>query len=75
MRELVVTVYQCSQNIHHIVYLEANLAGYPEEESADGMVEELWCLWGCGGQLERRPGPFRILLPDNALMDPTPPRA
>lgn len=75
MHQFTVTVYQCNQNTHHIVYLDARLAGYPEDETADGMEEELWCLWGCGGRLERKPGPFNILVPDNALATPPPPRS
>lgn len=55
------TVYRCTENDRHLLYLEGALAGFPEENEGPGHVAELWCLWGDGGKLERLPGPFLVL--------------
>lgn len=55
------TVYRCTANARHLVYLESALAGYPEEADGPGHVAALWCLWGDGGVLARLPGPFRVV--------------
>lgn len=57
------TVYRCTKNERHLLYLEGALAGFPEDSDVPGHQEDLWCLWGDGGHLDRLPGPMLVVDP------------
>lgn len=70
------TTFRCSQNPAHLLYVEEAVAGRIEIAAGD----EIGCLWGDDGAMERLPSEFEVavtgkLRPVPVPMDPIPPAA